>query len=144
MATHPSMHANAVKEVLGTITFKTQQRWISAIIESGTASSAALELAADNYEAGNYHSFVDQLRGAADKSKHKLSIQRAKHLVSILCEGPAAVQFAVAQQSISRAEIEAMLQITCETASELTAKSLECKDEGACVYQALVVELDWS
>ena len=134
------MHADVIKDVLGTITVKTHQRWISAIIDSGTASSALLQLAAENYEGGNYHGFVEQLRGAADKSKHKLSIQRAKQLVSILCEGPAAVQFAVAQQSISRAEIEAMLQLSCETASGLTASSLGRKEKISCDYEEFTAE----
>ena len=128
------MHDDVVQEVLWTITHTTQQRWINAIIDSGIASSTALRMAAENYEAGNYHSFVEQLRGAADKSKHKLSIQRAKQLLSICCKGPAAIQFAVAQQSTSRAEIEAMLLISCEVAGGLTARTLGSKDEDARVY----------
>ena len=134
------MHADVVKDILRTITVKTHQRWISVMIDSGTASSAVLELAVENYESGNYHSFAEQLRGAADKSRRKLSVQRAKHLVSTLCEGPAAVQFAVTQQSISRAEIEAMFQLTCETASGLTALLLGRKDQGACDYLEFTAE----
>ena len=128
------MHDDVVQEVLWTITHTTQQHWISAIIDSEITSSTALHMAAENYEAANCHGFVSQLREAADKSKRKLSIQRAKHLLSVCCKGPAAIQFAVAEQSTSRAEIEAMLQISCEAAGGLTARTLGSKDKDAPVY----------
>ena len=132
------MHADVVKRIMGTITLKAQEQWLSAIIESGTASSAALRMAADNYQGGNYHNFIVDLEEAANRSKRKLSIQRAMHLVNTLRKGPAAVQSAVAQQSISCAEIEALLQLSCEAANGLTARSLGCND--ACTYNEFTDE----
>lgn len=138
LATHPLMHADCVKRIMGSITLTAQLQWVSAIIESGTASTAALRMAAENHEGGNYHDFIVQLEEAAKKSKRKLSIQRAMHLVGILRKGPAAVQSAVAQQSISCAEVEALLQLSCEAANGLTARSLGCNN--ACIYNEFTDE----
>lgn len=138
LATHPFMHADVVNRMIGTITLTAQQEWVSAIIESGTASSAALHMAAENHQGGNYHDFEVELTEAAYKSMRKLSTQQAMHLVGILRKGPAAVQSAVAQQSISCAEIEALLQLSSEAANGLTARSLGCDD--ACTYNEFTDE----
>ena len=133
------MHA-VIKHILSTLAFTNHQQWVSAIIDSGAACSASLHMAAENYECANYHEFVGQLREAGDKSRRKLSVQRAQHLASICCEGPAAVQLAVAQQSISCAEVEAMLQVSPEAARNLSSRSLGCKEAEARTHTDFMVE----
>lgn len=127
LATHPELHSVLVKHIFRNICCEAHMQWVQAIIDSGVANSSALRLASDNYEAGNYHSFVEQLYEAS-KPKLKLPVKRAQYVLSILSMGSAAVKLAVSQQSISSAEIDCLLQLSPEAASGLTAMSLGSKD----------------
>ena len=102
--------------------------WVEAIIGSGTASAAVLEAAATRYEGSNYHKFVYKLRDGAcvahGPGHDQLTTKRGQQLLSIFCQGPAAIKLAVIQQSISQAEVERMLEVWPESAASLTARSL--------------------
>lgn len=80
--------------------------------------------------------------GGAGRSCKQIQAQAvysaSNALVGILRKGPAAVQSAVAQQFISCAEIEALLQLSCEAANGLTARSLGCSD--ACIHNDFMDE----
>lgn len=103
-------------------------QWVEAIIGSQTASAAVLEAAANKYEASNYHNFVYKLRDGACAARgpgdERLSTERGQQLLSIFCQGPAAIKLAVTQQSISQTEVERMLEAWPESAAGLTARSL--------------------
>lgn len=131
LATHPEMHAVLVKHIFRNICYEAHMQWVQAIIDSGVATSSALQLASDNYEAGNYHEFVQQLCKAS-KPKLKLPVKCAQYVLSILNKGLAAVKLAVSQQSVSSVEIEWLLQLSPEAASSLTAMSLGSKDDSTC------------
>ena len=120
LATDCESHAEAVKSVFYNVRFAAHVQWIQAIIDSGAATSSALHVAAENYEAGNFHSFVETLRSAAAKQRCKLSSSRKRQLLSIFYQGPTAIRLALAQQSILPVEIERMLQLSCEAACGLT------------------------
>lgn len=102
--------------------------WVEAIIGSGTASAAVLEAAATKYEGSNYHKFVHKFRDGASAARgpgdDRLSSKRGQQLLSIFCQGPAAIRLAVTQQFISQAEVESMLEVWPESAAGLTARSL--------------------
>lgn len=109
--------------------------WVEAIIGSGIASAAVLEAAATQYEGANYHNFGYKLRDGASAARgpgdDRLSTKRGQQLLSIFCQGPAAIKLAVTQQSISQAEVERMLEVWPDSAAGLTARSLGCKNVNA-------------
>lgn len=137
IATHPRWHHTVLETVFWDKCAKIQTQWLEAIIDSKAATSAALRAAANSYDEhghGNLSNIVQKLRAAASDlvSEAQLSSTRGEELVSILCRGSAAVELALSQHSISRAEIDFMLQLNPDTASELTARSLGREEELSC------------
>ena len=130
VAIHSETHPDAVNSIFYTIRRGAHRQWIQAIIDSGAATSSALRVAAEEYEGSNYHSFVQDLRDAAEKQRCNLSSSRKRQLLRIFYQGPTAIRLALAQQSILPVEIERMLQLSPEAACGLTHLLLGLKVTG--------------
>ena len=137
VATHPRWHDSVLETVFWNRCAKIQTQWLEAIVDSKAATSAALQAASNSYDEfghGKFGNIVQKLRAAASESvsEAQLSSTRGEELVNILCKGSAGVEVALSQHSISREEIDFMLQLNPDTASELTARSLGRKEDLSC------------
>lgn len=137
VATHSAWHDSVVETVFWNICCKVQTQWLEAIVDSKTATSAALQAAQSSYDEhgqGKFGNIARQLCAAASDSvsEGQLSSKKAEQVLSILCRGPAAIELALSQRSITGGEINFMLQLNPDTATELTARALGRKEELSC------------
>ncbi len=124
VAAHPSSHAIALENAKTCYVRRTHLKWLEAVINSGVATGAALEHAANSYDTSKDRVLVPMMRKTAAASHCQLSKQRLLVLIGIFCQGPAAIQRAVAEQSILPAEVDSILRIISEDAHDLTHKAL--------------------
>lgn len=137
LATHSAWQDSVIETVFWNICCKVQTQWLEAVIDSKTATSGALQAAADSYDDNGHMRFgniAQKLRAAASESvsEGQLSSKRGEQLLSILCKGSAAIELALSQRSISSAEVDFMLQLNPDIAMELTARSLGRNEELSC------------
>lgn len=124
VASHSSRQATALEDANTCYVRRTHIKWMEAVIYSGAATAAALEHAANSYETSKDYVLVPSLRKAAAASHCQLSEQRQLILIGIFCQGPAAIQRAVAEPSILSAEVDSSLHVLSEDAHDLTYKAL--------------------
>lgn len=124
VASHPSRHATALEDAKRCHVRRTHLRWLEAVINSGVATGAALEHAANSYETSKDRVLVPLMEKTAAASHCQLSKERQLALIGIFCQGPAAIQHAVAEQSIIPAEVDGILRIISEDGHDLTHKAL--------------------
>ena len=137
IATHSAWHDSVVETVFWNICCKVQTQWLEAIVDSKTATSAALQAAQNSYDEQGHRkfgNFAQKLRSAASDSvsEGQLSSKRAEQVLSILCRESAAIALALSQRAISRAEVEFVLQLSPDTATELTARALGRREDLTC------------
>lgn len=124
VASHPSRHAQALEDAKTCYVRRTHLKWLAAVINSGVATGAALEHAASSYETSKDYVLVPLMEKTAAASHCQLSEERQLTLISIFCQGPAAILRAVAEQTILPAEVDSILRIISEDAHDLTHKAL--------------------
>ena len=124
VASHPSRHATALKNAKICYVRRTHLKWLEAVINSGIATGAALEHAANSYETSKDRVLVPLMQKTAAASHCQLSEERQLTLIGICCQGPAAIQRAVAKQTILPAEVDSILRIISEDAHDRTHKAL--------------------
>jgi len=124
VASHPSRHAKALENAKMCYVRRTHLKWLEAVINSGIATGAALEHAANSYETSKDRVLVPLMEKTAAASHCQLSEERILILIGIFCQAPAAIQHAVAQESILPAEVDSVLRIISEDAHDLTHKAL--------------------
>ena len=135
--THSAWHDSFIETVFWKICCKVQTQWLEAVIDSRIATTAALQAAQKRYNEhgrGKFGNIAQRLRAAASESvsEGQLSTRRAQQLLSIFGKGSAAIELVLLQRSISSAEVDFMLQLNPDTATELTARSLGRNEESSC------------
>ena len=121
---HPTRHAIALEDAKSCYVRRTHLKWMAAFINSGVATGAALEHAANSYESSKDNVLVPLMRKTAAASHCQLSKQRLLVLIGSFCQGPAATRRGVAEQTILPAEVDSILRIISEDAHDLTHKAL--------------------
>ena len=109
VAAHPSRHATALEDAKRCYVRRTHLKWLEAVINSGIATGAALEHAANSYETSKDRVLVPLMETTAAASHCQLSEERQLTLIGIFGQGPAAIQRAVAEQTLLPAEVDGIL-----------------------------------